>query len=254
MSIIQAASEVRKKLVFKIGFKILQWFERVIARHSLIGDSPFFPSSQFEWSKLLEENWPVIRREAETILQYRSQLPSFHEISPHQKRISDEKWKTFFLYGYGYKSEKNCQLCPNTTRLLEKIPGMKTAFFSILEPHKHIPDHRGPYKGLIRYHLGVIVPEPKELCRIRVGQEYANWEEGKSLVFDDTYNHEVWNDTDGERVVLFLDVIRPMPFPISWLNALVIKLVGLTSYIQDAKKNQEKWEKKLNHKEAGVAA
>ncbi len=124
---------------------------------------------------------------------------------------------------------------------------MKTAFFSILAPHKHIPDHRGPYKGLLRYHLGVIVPEPKEKCRIRVDDDFAYWEEGKSLIFDDTYRHEVWNDTEGERVILFLDVVRPLPFPISWLNSIVIRLVGASSYIQDAKRNQEIWEKRFEN-------
>src|SRR5437867_3927702 len=92
-------------------------------------------------------------------------------------------------------------------QLLERVPGMTTAFFSILSPHKHIPDHRGPYKGVLRYHLALMIPEPRQACRIRVDGEYATWEEGKSLLFDDSYDHEAWNDTDGIRVVLFMDVL-----------------------------------------------
>ena len=95
---------------------------------------------------------------------------------------------------------------------------MTTAMFSILSPRKHILDHRGPYKGVLRYHLGLIVPQRRAACRIRVGEDVRHWEQGKSMVFDDTYNHEVWNDTDETRVVLFVDVLRPLPFPESQIN------------------------------------
>ena len=101
---------------------------------------------------------------------------------------------------------------------MREIPGMKTAMFSILSPRKHILDHRGPYKGVLRYHLGLIVPEDAESCRIRVGEDFRHWEEGKSMIFDDTFNHEVWNDTDETRVVLFVDVLRPLPEPEATIN------------------------------------
>src|SRR5687768_10908719 len=61
---------------------------------------------------------------------------------------------------------KNCKKCPETLRLIEKIPGMKTAFFSILAPQKHLPAHRGPFNGVLRYHLGLIIPQEREQCRI----------------------------------------------------------------------------------------
>jgi beta-hydroxylase len=122
---------------------------------------------------------------------------------------------------------------------------MKTAFFSILSPGKHIPAHRGPYKGVIRVHLGLKVPGPKEQCRIRVGNDYRHWEEGEVMLFDDTHDHEVWNDTDGERVVLFLDVVRPLAPPLDRINGTVISLIGKSPFVQNAKKNQEQWERKL---------
>ncbi len=115
--------------------------------------------------------------------------------------------------------EENWQLIRSELdALLEQVPGMMTAFFSILAPGKYIPDHRGPFNGVLRYHLGLKVPEPAEQCRIRVADEYAHWEEGESLLFDDTYRHEVWNDTDGERAVLFMDVRRPLRFPFDLLD------------------------------------
>jgi ornithine lipid ester-linked acyl 2-hydroxylase len=65
----------------------------------------------------------------------------------------------------------NCASCPHTAALLETIPGVVTAFFSILSPHKHIPPHRGPYRGVVRCHLGLMVPGPPDACGISVGGE-----------------------------------------------------------------------------------
>ena len=111
--------------------------------------------------------------------------------------------------------------------------------FSILSPRKHIPDHCGPYKGIVRYHLALKVPEPREQCRIRVGDEIVTWEEGRSLIFDDTYEHEVWNDTDGERVVLFVDVVRPLRFPMNVVNAIAISAIARSTFIADAKRRHK---------------
>ena len=122
---------------------------------------------------------------------------------------------------------------------------MMTGFFSILSPGKHIPPHRGPYKGLIRCHLALKVPEPSENCWIKVGEETSQWEEGKCIVFDDTYVHQVQNDTEGQRVVLFLDIIRPVRFPGSWLNRFIIQLIRWSPYIQDARRNQKAWEYRM---------
>ena len=150
--------------------------------------------------------------------------------------------KTFFFYAYGFQAPQICVRCPETTRILAQIPGMKTAFFSILSPGKHIPRHRGPYKGVIRYHLGLIVPEPKERCRIQVGDEIRHWEEGRSLIFDDTYPHQVWNDTDGLRAVLFVDFVRPLRFPANVLNGIILKLIAWSPFVQDGVANYKRWE------------
>ena|SRR6056297_1241926 len=237
----------KSRLIVRLGSKALWAFEKIIAKYSKIPTTPFLDPYQFDWVDDLEANWDKIRTEVDEILKQKDSIPSFHEISKDQKSITqDNKWKTYFLYGFGYKAEKNCERCPETTKLVEQIPGMKTAFFSILAPGKHIPAHRGVYNGVIRCHLGIKVPEPKEKCRIRVDDQYANWEEGKTMMFDDTYDHEVWNDTDGERVVLFMDIDRPLKFPATVLNSILINAVQKSSFIQDAKKNQEVWEEKFD--------
>ena len=94
--------------------------------------------------------------------------------------------------------------------------------FSILEPGKHLPPHRGPYNGVLRLHLGLIVPEPREQLGIRVENDIYRWQEGEAVVFDDAYEHEAWNRTPHTRVVLFVDFRKPLRFPANFLNWLLL--------------------------------
>ncbi|MHB8233624.1 MAG: aspartyl/asparaginyl beta-hydroxylase domain-containing protein, partial [Solirubrobacteraceae bacterium] len=112
----------------------------------------------------------------------------------------------------------------------------------------------GPYKGVLRYHLGLIVPEDAESCRIRVGDDIRHWQAGKSMIFDDTFNHEVWNDTDETRVVLFVDVLRPLPEPESTINRWIVKAIGYSPFVLDAKRNQEAWERRYRERRAASSA
>jgi beta-hydroxylase len=149
------------------------------------------------------------------------------------------------LYGYGIKAVGNCRRCPETTKLLKKMPGMKTAFFSILAPGKHLPPHPGPYKGVLRLHLGLLIPEPADMCAIRVGSQIRHWQEGRVMIFDDTFEHEAWNRTDGLRVVLFVDFMRPMRFPANMLNAVMIWVIALSPLVLGAAGNYLRWEKRF---------
>jgi beta-hydroxylase len=235
--------------VVSAGSWLIQRLETVITWGSRVGNPAFFDPPahpEFRWTRDLERQWKTIRAELEQVLELEELLPSFHDISKDQRRISNDRWKTYFFCAYGINADGNRARCPETSRIIDAIPGMKTAFFSILGPGKHIPPHRGPFKGVIRYHLGLIVPEPRARCRIRVGTEVRHWDEGKGLMFDDTYEHEVWNDTRGTRVVLFLDVVRPLRFPANLLNWLVLQLIAHSPYIQDGAENYRKWEKKLD--------
>src|SRR6476469_5005021 len=237
-----------------IGEKILAPVKRFIGKRSLVGDATFFELERFPWVKHIEDNWHVIREEAEGILKDHEALANFQDISKDQIEITDDdRWKTFFLYGYGFEAKLGVEMCPRTAALMREIPGMKTAMFSILSPRKHILDHRGPYKGVLRYQLGLIVPREKEACRIRVGDDFRHWEGGASMIFDDTFNHEVWNDTDETRVVLFVDVLRPLPFPESAINSFIIKAIGWSPFVLDAKRNQRAWERRYLQRRARAA-
>ncbi|MEM9138161.1 MAG: aspartyl/asparaginyl beta-hydroxylase domain-containing protein, partial [Cyanobacteria bacterium P01_F01_bin.42] len=207
---------------------------------------PVFAPEQFAWIETLEANWEIIRQELDQVLTHAEGLPNFQDLSPDQSNLThDNLWKTYFFYGFGFKAHKNCDRCPETTKLIEQVPGMTTAFFSILMPHKRIPEHRGVYRGVLRYHLALKVPQDKEACGIRIDKQICTWTEGKSLVFDDRYYHEAWNDSDEIRVVLFMDILRPIRFPFSWLNRFTLRMIGLTPYIQDGKVNQTKWDQRL---------
>ena len=96
----------------------------------------------------------------------------------------DRRWKSFVLTGYGFRSFNNIHLCPETWRGCQSIPGLITVLFSILEPGKHLPAHRGPYNGVLRLHLGLIVPELRERLGIRVENQIYRWREGEVVIFD----------------------------------------------------------------------
>jgi aspartyl/asparaginyl beta-hydroxylase (cupin superfamily) len=228
------------------GARILHATERGLLRSSTVPTTPFLPTSTFPWIAELEAHHGEIRAELDEVLSYRDELPNFQDISVDQTSITDDDgWKTFFFLGYGFRAEGNCARCPRTAALLDRVPALTTAFFSILSPHKKIPEHRGPWRGVLRYHLALRVPEDAAACGITVGGETARWEEGRSLLFDDGYDHHAWNDSDEVRVVLFVDVLRPLRAPVDQLNRTLVRAIGASPYIRDARHRHEAWERRF---------
>ncbi|NOX76572.1 MAG: aspartyl/asparaginyl beta-hydroxylase domain-containing protein [Gammaproteobacteria bacterium] len=227
-------------------FWFIAWLERRVRTNSRVGATPFFEESLFPWTTDFKSEWREVLAEANAVLAQRKRLPAFQDISSDVGYISqDDQWKTFMLLGYGIRSEKNLQSCPATARSLQKIPGVRTAFFSILEPGKRLPPHRGPYNGVLRLHLGLVIPEQPEKCWLRVASEHRHWQPGEVLIFDDALNHEVHNDTNDIRIVLFVDFLRPCRWPINWLNRFVVFAARYSPLVQDARRNQENWERKF---------
>ncbi len=218
------------------GQPLREPIRRVFGRFSTVGTEPFLDPAEFEWTALLEEHYPAIRAEGQRVQRVRAALPNFQDIAPDRIRLTDDdQWKLFWFVGYGVWDDPNCIRCPTTAAILRAIPGLTTGFFSILSPGKRLPPHYGPYRGVLRHHLALIVPEPADACGIRVGDQVRHWREGSSLVFDDTYEHEAWNDTDGERVVLFLDIKRPLRPPMNWLNTAIIGAVATSPFAKAAR-------------------
>ncbi|HWG73998.1 MAG TPA: aspartyl/asparaginyl beta-hydroxylase domain-containing protein [Acidimicrobiales bacterium] len=233
-------------VINQAGAGALHRLERWMLRSSLVPTTAFLAPDTFAWIAELEAQWTTIRSELDDVLTYRDDLPNFQDISVDQASITtDDGWKTFFFFGYGFRADANCERCPKTAELLGGVPGLTTAFFSILSPGKHIGAHRGPWRGVLRYHLALKVPDPPDAAGIRVGDELAHWREGASLLFDDGFEHEAWNDTDGVRVVLFVDVVRPLRPPAAQANAALIRVISASPYIRDARSRHQAWDRRF---------
>ena len=236
----------KKPWIIRFGVWIQPKINRLISRSSRIPDIPVFKSGDFAWTSKIEENWEVIRDEAAIALADLNAVPPLATISPDHRRIAPAgRWRSFFLYGYGYRDKENCAICPRTAELVSQVPGLNSAFFSVLVPHTHLPSHTGVSKAFLTCHLGLQVPREKGKCRMRVIDEWLEWEEGKCLVFDDVFNHEVRNDSDEPRIVLLIQFKRPVG-PIGWIvGNLFLEGVRRSRFVQDARRGLDKWREKL---------
>jgi beta-hydroxylase len=218
--------------------KRLRWpVNRFLARQSLIGTQPFFTPSQVPGLDLLRENWHVIRDEALAVMADREAVPPLGKVSPDHRRIaSNSSWKSFFFTGYGYQAMQNRARCPRTAALVDHVPNLVVAFYSIFEPGTYVPPHRGVTKGLLNVHLGLIVPDEAGRCQIKVEGEVRGWKPGEYLIFDETFEHEVWNNAGEPRVVLFLQVLRPMRLPGRLLGKFFLWCIKRTSFVQDVRR------------------
>jgi aspartate beta-hydroxylase len=160
---------------------------------------------QYPWVKLLQQNFQVIREEALAI--FEANLMGVHP--ENDDLAGNGTWNTFFFYKNGKPFPKNHKYCPFTASILKKIPGSEIAgrvYFSAMAPNIHIKPHCGPHNFKLRTHLGIITPKNS---LIRVGDIIRNWIEGKCMVFDDSFEHEVWNRSNTTRIVLIVDVWNP---------------------------------------------
>ena len=222
----------------RIGKRMRPFVNRFLAKNSRVGDLPLFESSSFPFTTLLEEHADIIAAEAHAILLERNGIHPVSDVSPDHKRIAhDKRWKSFFLIGYGYRFDHNCARCPQTTKILEQIPGLNSGFFSIMEAGTEIPTHRGVTKAVLTCHLGLVIPNPKGTCAIKVRDETYHWQLGKTLVFDDTFQHEAWNHSNSERVILLLQFKRPMNLRGRIIGRLFLTGVRISSFVQQGRRN-----------------
>jgi beta-hydroxylase len=232
----------KRSWLYRTGKRMRPWFDQVLARSSAVGNPPVFDKATFPWTAELERRWAPIRAEALRALEHED-IPVLEDISPDHSRLGkDRKWKSFFLYGYGYRVEDNCRKCPEAARVVSEIPGLNSAFFSILAPGARIPRHRGVTKCIITCHLGLIVPNDWRKCRMAVDDQMVHWREGECLVFDDTYYHEVWNETDETRVVLLVQFERPMRQPGRAIGRAFMGAVRRSPFVQEARRNFLNWQ------------
>jgi aspartyl/asparaginyl beta-hydroxylase (cupin superfamily) len=165
----------------------------------------FYKAEEFEFTQRLEAAYSDIRREVEGLLAHH--VSRFQAYAGGHGHV-EQGWNNFYFYLFGKKNETNFSLCPKTVEIFDSIPHIdKTmAMFASLNPHSGLPPHTGPANGILRVHLPLIVPEN---CRLKVGEEERKWEEGKVMVFDDSFIHDVQNNSNDIRVVLFFSIFHP---------------------------------------------
>ncbi|XP_041268743.1 aspartyl/asparaginyl beta-hydroxylase isoform X1 [Onychostruthus taczanowskii] len=161
-----------------------------------------------ELVKSLEKNWKLIRDEGLAVMDKKQSL-----FLPEDENLREKgDWSQFTLWQQGRKNENACKSVPKTCALLERFPeatGCRRGQikYSIMHPGTHVWPHTGPTNCRLRMHLGLVIP--KEGCRIRCAQEDRDWEEGKVLIFDDSFEHEVWQDAESYRLIFIVDVWHP---------------------------------------------
>ncbi len=169
------------------------------------GDEPsYINSSSFNWANELELNATIIKNELATYLD-KHNLESYFNTSMVTKKNS---WRTIALKNWNIELYKNQLFFPQTTALLNKYPQIISASFNLLESKSKILPHCGDTNGIYRCHLGLDIPEGLPLCGFKVRGEEKAWQNNKWLIFMDAYTHEAWNDSDKDRYIFLIDVLR----------------------------------------------
>ncbi len=181
---------------------------------------PFHDRADFPWLETLEAATPMIQVELAKALAASPEdfapyiaFPPGVPVNQWAELNHSPRWSSFFLWRDGVRQDRACEICPGTSALIDSLPLMRqpgfapTAIFSQLEPHTHIPPHTGSANSRLLVHLPLVLPGP---ARFRVGGETRSWEMGRAWVFDDTIEHEAWNDADAPRTILILDVWNPL--------------------------------------------
>ena len=210
---------------FDEGLEIFAGLKTAPKQEPLLLDYPRLPAipfpdrALFPWLETLEAATPVIKAELEALL-----TDSFDQFAPYVaypkgapvnqwgELNHSRKWTSLWLWRDGARQDAVCERCPQTAALLESLPMCRqdgfapTAVFSALQPHTHIPAHTGSSNIRLLTHLPLILPGP---ARFRVGNTVRDWKMGQAWVFDDTIEHEAWNDADQMRVILIFDIWNP---------------------------------------------
>lgn len=204
----------------------LYMFTQPRARHPIINLDNFHELDE------IQNNWEVIRKEVVNLYQQR-----YFELTkkPGSEAFYDIGFRTFFKYGwsrfylkwYGYTHDSAKKLCPNTIRILEQIPSINGAMFSILPVNGQLTRHLDPIACSLRYHLGLDTPNSDD-CYINIDGVSYSWRNGKALLFDETYPHYARNDSDQYRLILMCDVERPMNFLGRFINFFYKGLMRMT--------------------------
>ncbi|MFL5088851.1 MAG: aspartyl/asparaginyl beta-hydroxylase domain-containing protein [Xanthobacteraceae bacterium] len=177
---------------------------------SAVPNKPVLPVGVVPELAKLRENWQVIRDEALNLFDEGRIKASDGYNDWGFNSFFRSGWKRFYLKWYDDALPSAQRMCPRTVALLESIPCIKGAMFATLAPGGRLVQHRDPFAGSLRYHLGLVTPTHRGECRILVDGIPCSWRDGEDLLFDETYIHYAENTTDQTRIILFCDVERPL--------------------------------------------
>ncbi len=196
-------------------------------------DKPTFDEAELTWLNSFSNNFSAIHVELEEMI---SGSFNFYGVQEYSKNYTNENlsgWKTLSFVSWKNFNKTNGSKCPILIQNLIKIPGLVNAFLSKLEPGKVIKEHTGNYKGLLRVHLGLIIPQDDEKCFLTVCSEKQNWARGKYIIFDTTFPHSAENLTNEDRIVLILDVERhDMTLVGDLLNKIFVLMVSKVRWLR----------------------
>lgn len=169
----------------------------------------FYDPKDFRFLDPLIEQFDVIKAELISLIGANRES-RWLETFPHYVNSDKERaWKVFSFIFFSMRFPENAKLCPSTANLIYSIPDIISCDYSFLKPHTHILPHEGYTRMVLRCHLPLIVP-PGDQCSLRVGDESRVWKEKELLIFDDSFEHEAWNNSDEDRVVLMFDIPNPL--------------------------------------------
>lgn len=198
----------------------------------IIGPPVLDTHAHFPASARFVEAWRTLRDEALAVATHLPEVPRFHEIMPEQTEISandTRDWRMFIIKAYGAEVPANQARCPTLTSIVADLPEVLSASYSFMAPRKHIPAHRGPFRGVLRFYLALSMPrlaDGRPGAVLRVADREYRLEDGDFMLWDDTYPHEVWNESDQVRAVMLLDVWRQgMPMDMQLFSRALISIV-----------------------------
>lgn len=163
--------------------------------------------SELPQLRVLQENWQTIRDEA-LALYGQGHIATKTDL-PASSFYKDNRWKSFYLKVYDHEIPSAWNLAPKTRALIEQVPGMNLALFAVLMPGKRLSKHHDPFAYTLRYSLGLSTPNSPQ-CGLMINGEPYVWRDGEGVVFDETYLHAAYNDSETPRLILMTDVDRPL--------------------------------------------
>lgn len=187
-------------------FAPLNW---LIYTFSAVPNRPILDLADFPQLQPLMNNWQIIRDEAVQLQEQGAVRASDKHDDVGFNSFFRTGWKRFYVKWYDDPLPSARRQCPKTVALVNSIPSIKGAMFASLPPGATLVAHRDPFAGSIRFHLGLATPND-DRCRIYIDGKPYSWRDGEGIVFDETYIHKAYNETDKQRIILFCDVERPM--------------------------------------------